>query len=87
MGWIDCKALARAILQDRAARRKGIARLLLATLLVMAAGLWLIDGWLATSAWLFLAWWALCGGMACVVILCALYDALAVVREERDKLR
>jgi hypothetical protein len=87
MGWNDCKALARAILHERAARRKVASRLLLAALLVMAAGLWVIDNWLATSVWWFLAWWAACGMLACLAILFALYDALAVVREERNKLR
>ena len=59
-GWKDSKGVARAILRDRKARRKVIARMLLAALLMMAAGLWLVDGMLATSPWVFLLWWAAC---------------------------
>lgn len=84
-GWRDCKAIARAILHDRAARRKFIGRMLIAALSMMAAGLWLIDGWLTSNPWLFLMWWAACAGLTCVVMLFALYDALAVIREERGK--
>jgi peptidoglycan biosynthesis protein MviN/MurJ (putative lipid II flippase) len=86
-GWNDCKGIARAILHDRAARRKVIARMVLLALLVMAAGLWLVDDWLASSAWLFLLWWAGCAVLTCVVMLFALYDALAVIREERERNR
>ena len=86
-GWKDGKGLARAILHDRAARRKVTGRLLLGVLLWIAAGRWLVDGWLAESAWRFLAWWGACALMTVVVMLFALYDALAVIREERDKMR
>ncbi len=86
-GWEDCKGIARSILHDRAARRKVIGRMLLAALLVMAAGLWLVDGWLASSPWLFLLWWGGCAALTCLVMLFAVYDALAVVREEGGKRR
>lgn len=84
-GWEDCKGIARAILHDRAARRKVIGRMLMAALLMMAAGLWLIDGWLAASVPRFVIWWGGCATLTCVVMLFAVYDALAVVREERGK--
>jgi peptidoglycan biosynthesis protein MviN/MurJ (putative lipid II flippase) len=84
-GWRDCKAIGRAILYDRSARRKFIGRMLMAALLMMAAGLWLIDGWLAADVLRFLLWWAGCAGLTCLVMVFALYDMLAVIREERDK--
>lgn len=86
-GWRDCKAIARAILHDRTSRRKFIGRMLMAALLMMAAGLWLIDSWLAAGAIRFLLWWAGCAGLTCMVMLFALYDALAVIREERGNHR
>ena len=86
-GWDDCKGIARAILHDRAARRKIIGRMLMASLLMMAAGLWLIDAWLAASVPRFVIWWGACAALTCVVMLFAVYDALAVVREERDRFR
>lgn len=86
-GWEDCKGIARAILRDRAMRRKIIWRMLMAALLMMAVGLWLIDGWLAAGLWRFVIWWGACAGLTCIVMLFALYDALAVVREERDRTR
>jgi hypothetical protein len=86
-GWEDCKGIARAILRDRAARRKIIGRMLMTALLMMAAGLWLIDGWLAAELWRFVIWWGACTGLTCIVMLFAVYDALAVVREERERTR
>ena len=85
--WNDSKLIARAILRDRAARRRVIGRLLLFVLLLMAAGLWLVDEWLKESLWLFLVWWAGVALLTMVVMLFALYDALAVIREEREKHR
>ncbi len=86
-GWSDCKAIARAILHDRAARRKVIWRMLMFALFLMAAGLWLIDGMLARDPLWFLLWWGACALLTFVVLLFALYDALAVMREERGKRR
>ncbi len=86
-GWNDCKGIARSILHDRAARRKIIGRMVLAALLVMAAGLWLVDEWLAASPWLFFLWWGGCAALTCLVMLFAAYDALAVIREERGEKR
>jgi hypothetical protein len=84
-GWKDSKLIARAILHDRAARRKVIWRLLMLALGQMAAGLWLVDSLLAKNAWVFLLWWGACAAVTCLVLLFALYDALAVLREERDR--
>lgn len=78
--------LARLILKDRKMRRRLLARMLLTALGLMAAGLWLIDGWLAGNPWRFLLWWGGCAVVTLVVILFALYDALAVIREEREKI-
>lgn len=86
-GWNDSKLLARAILHDRAARRKVIGRMLLLALMLMAAGIWLVADWLAENPWRFLLWWGACALITAMVMLFALYDALAVIREEREKLR
>lgn len=85
--WSHGKDLARAILHDRVARRRVIGRMLLGVLAAMAAGLWLIDGWLGAHPGWFLLWWGGCGIATCVVMLFALYDALAVIGEERRKNR
>lgn len=86
-GWQNDKLLALAILRDRTVRRKVIGRILLLALAMMATGLWLIDGWLAKNPWYFLIWWGACAVITSLVILFAFYDALAVVREEREKHR
>lgn len=86
-GWNESKLLARAILQDRAARRKWIARLLMVPVGMLVLGLWVIDGWLGESVLRFLCWWGVCALATGVVMLFALYDALAVVREEREKFK
>jgi hypothetical protein len=75
--------IAKAILRDRVVRRKVLGWLLLVALGMMAVGLWLFDGWLGGGMWRFLLWWGACAGLTGFVMLFALYDALAVVREER----
>jgi len=80
--WESSKVIAKAALQDRNSRRKFLGRFLLFTLLWMASGLWVIDGWLGESALRFLIWWAICGALAIVLVIFALYDAVSVVKEE-----
>jgi hypothetical protein len=83
--WESSKQIAKAILHDRGMRRKWLARWLMLTIGWMAVGLWVIDVWLAEVAWRFLLWWGTCAVMACLLMVFALYDALAVVREEKNR--
>lgn len=85
--WSDSKGLARAILHDRKERRKWLGRMVLLPLLMLALGLWACDDWIWQSPWRVLFWWGGCLLATGVVILFALYDALAVIREERTKSR
>ncbi|GAA5477514.1 hypothetical protein Hhel01_01000 [Haloferula helveola] len=54
-------------------------------LAMFAIGLWAIDGWLAESVWRFAIYWLFCAGLAMFVMLFALFDALSVIKEERDR--
>lgn len=83
--WDHSKALARVILLDRGQRRKWLGRFLLLTVAWMAAGLWVLDGWLGEDVWKFLVWWGICFALTAALVVFALYDALAVIREEREK--
>ncbi len=80
-------ALSRAILHDRTTRRKWLGTAAFLMLGLFALGLWGIAGWLADSPLRFGLWWL---GVACwtlVVLLFSLYDAMAAIREERDKMK
>ena len=81
-----CVGLARMILHDRTERRKMLGSMLMGALGMMAVGLWVIDGWLMEGPVRFLLWWGACGVVTVVVLLFAIYDMLAVIREEREKL-
>ncbi len=81
--WATNMALALAVIGDRTLRRRAILRFLLLLLGMFALGLWGIDGWLVGSPWRFLIYWGACGALTVFVMLFAIYDALAVVREER----
>lgn len=83
--WELSKSLAKAILYDRAERRKWLGRWLALTLAWMAVGLWVLDGPLSKNALMFLLWWGFCFFLAGALVLFALYDLLAVMREERQK--
>lgn len=85
--WESSKGLARAILHDRIERRKWMARLVMVPLGMLAVGLWVLDAWIWESPLRVLLWWGGCAVMTIIVIILALYDALAVLREERDKFR
>ena len=85
--WEMVCSIARAILHDRVTRRKWLGYAALLLLGLFAAGLWLIADWLASSPVRFGVWWLGVTVWTLVVLLFALYDALAVIREERDKMK
>ena len=77
--------MARALLHDRNTRRRFILWVIVAMLLVVALGNWPLEGWLAESPWRFLLWWAGCAFLAVLTFLLGLYDALAVMKENRRR--
>lgn len=81
--WKDSTALARAILHDRAQRRKWLGRMMLAPLALVVIGLWGVQDWIWANPWRAIAWWGTCAATTLIVVLFALYDALAAIREER----
>jgi hypothetical protein len=85
-GWSANKGVAKGILRDRGMRRRAMGRCLVVLLAVFAIGLWGIDGWLKADIWRFFLWWAGCAALAVFTVAFAVYDALAVLREEREKL-
>ena len=85
--WEADKAVARAMLSNRGMRRKALAVSLMIALGFIVLGLWVIDGWLEQSAWLFLLWWGACGLVTLWVLMFAFYDALKSVQEAKDSSR
>lgn len=80
-----CLGLARMILHSRGMRRKLLFQLVIVLVVVVALGAWPLAGWLGRNVWLFLAWWGFCVVYGILVILLAIYDMAAVVKEEREK--
>jgi hypothetical protein len=86
--WISTVvAISRAILHDRSTRRKWLGSAAFVMLGLFALGLWGIDAWLETSWIRFGLWWLGVTFLTLMVMLFALYDALAAIREERDKMK
>ncbi|MES2476951.1 MAG: hypothetical protein V4640_14300 [Verrucomicrobiota bacterium] len=85
--WNHSTGLARAILHDRTERRKWLFYLVLIPLGMLALGLWVIDDWIWASLWRVLLWWGGCAIATIIVMLFALYDSLAVIREEKEELK
>lgn len=83
--WNNSTGLARAILHDRVERRKWLGRMVLVPLAMLGLGIWVLDQWIWESPWRVLLWWGGCTLATLAVILFALYDGLAVIREERSK--
>lgn len=73
------------MLRDRVYRRKILSVWLLFVLAWIGIGQWGVNDWLAGSTTRFLVWWGASAIHAIVLIFLALYDALSVIREEREK--
>ena len=80
-----CTGLARMILHSREMRRKMLFQLVLVLLAIVVLGAWPLSGWLGSNIWLFLLWWGVSMFYGLMVILLAVYDMLAVIKEERGK--
>lgn len=83
--WNDSKRIASGILRDRSTRRRWLCAFLLVSLGMIAAGVWVIDVWLASGPMVFLLWWGACALLTIFTLLFAVYDGLAAVKEEKAK--
>jgi hypothetical protein len=81
--WNDSKQIARGILRDRSVRRRWLRAFLFASLGMIAAGVWVLDAWLESGPLVFLLWWGACALLTFFTLLFAVYDALAVAKEEK----
>ena len=84
---VVCVGLARMILQSRELRRKVLFQLVIALVVVAVLGAWPLANWLGQNVWLFLAWWGFCMLYGLMIILLAIYDMAAVIKEEREKMK
>jgi len=82
-----CVGLARMILQSREMRRKVLFQLVIVLLIIVVLGAWPLANWLSGSVWLFLIWWGISMLYGLMIILLAVYDMAAVVKEERKSHR
>ncbi len=83
--WAVNKGIAEAILMDRSHRRSALGAFAFAMLAMLALGMWGIDDWLKESLLRFGLYWGACGLLCLFVLLFALFDALATLKEEREK--
>ena len=84
---VVCVGLARMILQSREMRRKVLFQLVIALVVIAALGAWPLANWLGQSVWLFLVWWGFCMLYGLMIVLLAIYDMAAVIKEEREKMK
>ncbi|MBK1829836.1 hypothetical protein JIN77_03810 [Verrucomicrobiaceae bacterium R5-34] len=82
-----CVGLARMILHSREMRRKMLFQLVIVLLVLVVLGAWPLATWLSGSVWLFLLWWGASMFYGLMIVLLAIYDMAAVVKEERKKHR
>ncbi len=78
--------IAKGILHDRRLRRKMLFQVLIALLLSVFIGNWVLDGWLANGLWRFILWWGGVAFLTLFILLFALYDAMRAVQEEREEM-
>jgi hypothetical protein len=77
--------VSRSILHDRVERRRFIIWVIVAMLGMVALGNWPLEGWLEDRPLGFIFWWGACALLALLTFLLGLYDALAVLRENRRR--
>ena len=83
--WQMSLAIAAVTLADRQKRRKFINGLLIFIVAYCALGTWPLDSWLSQGPWRMLFFWGFLGVLCLLLILFAVFDALAVIGEERRK--
>lgn len=83
--WAVNKGMAEALLRDRGQRRSVLGAFAFGMLGMLALGLWGIEAWLKESILRFGLYWGACGLLCLFVLLFALFDALATLKEEREK--
>ena len=79
------RAVTLGILHDRTQRRKFVIQLIILLLSMVIIGHWPLSAWLADGLLRFIIWWGFVAFLTVWILLFAIYDALRVVREERDK--
>jgi hypothetical protein len=84
--WQMSLAIATVTLSDRGKRRRFITGLLVLIVAYFSLGNWPLDSWLSRGLWRMLIFWGFLGLMCLFMILMALFDALAVIGEERRKI-
>ncbi len=84
--WQMSLAIAAVTLGDRKKRRRFISGLLFFSLAYFCFGNWVIDSWLGRGLGRMLTYWGFMALMLVFVMLFTLYDALAVIGEERQKM-
>lgn len=82
--------ISKGILRDRVQRRAMLFWMVVATLVQLAVGVFVLDEWLMAHPLLFLAYWGICLWLTITVLLLAIYDLLAVrveARWERERIK
>lgn len=77
--------IAKGTLHDRGLRRKMLLQVLIVLLAAVVIGHWVLGSWLGEGIVRFLLWWGGVAFLTVFVLLFAVYDALRVVQEEREK--
>ena len=84
--WQFSRAIAMVTLADRKKRRQCITGLLVFILGYFAMGIWVFDSWLMQGLLRMSLYWGFLLVQCVMLVLGAVYDALAVIGEERRKL-
>lgn len=84
--WQRNKDIAHTLLGSRYLRRKILLYLCVVVVTMTAVGAWPLSDTLMTNPWVFVLYWLFCGGITIFMTLLAIYDLLAVVKEEKDKM-
>lgn len=77
----QCRAIAQAILHDRAQRRKMMLQHLFGVVAMIALGVWVLDRWLSEHPLCFLIYWL---GVTCAVLMLVLFTIYDMLRTYQE---
>lgn len=73
--------VAKAILHDRAQRRKMMLQYLMLVMVMISLGVWVLDDWLGGSPLIFIMYWLTVTCAVFMLVLFAVYDMLRTYQE------
>lgn len=79
----DSSQYRQGILRSRSRRRRFVVHICIVVIVLLALGVFVLDGWLGQSMKLLSLYWGVVFMLTCLIMVLALYDMRRVITEEK----